>query len=251
MKATRIIRIALYVVLVFVATIILQIYTPSTGGYFNLGEAAIYSIAIISAPLEAGIAAGLGASLADLVTGYGYFAPGTLVIKFLEGFLVSFIYHRITKYRKRISYWISIMVSLITGGIIAVVGYYKLSGVSEISSVPVSILGVNLVVLNTKVTISEILWIIIGIVIASVLIYATIIKGKENLTLAASMIVGVLIMPFGYFLYEFFYTNPIVLGLPAEQAFVEIPVNIAQALTGMALAMPIVVFLREAGGTSD
>ena len=251
MKITRIIRVALYVALVFVATIVLQIYTPATRGYFNLGEAAIYTIAVLSSPIEAGIAAGLGASIADLVTGYGYFAPGTLVIKFTEGFLVSYVYHVIARYSRKVSYMISLIVSLVTGGIIASVGYYKLSGLSEISSVPVNVLGINATVLSTKITISSVLWIVIGIIITAILLYATLVKGRENLTLAASMVIGALIMPMGYFLYEYFYTNPIVLGLPSEQAFLEIPVNIAQALVGMTLAMPVVVFLREAGGTSS
>ncbi|HDJ51401.1 MAG TPA: hypothetical protein ENF25_04300 [Thermoprotei archaeon] len=251
MRITRIVRVALYVALVFVATIILQIYTPATKGYFNLGEAAIYTIAIIASPIEAGIAGGLGASIADLVTGYGYFAPGTLVIKFTEGLLVSLIYHRVAKYSRRISYWVSVIVSIVMGGIIGVVGYYKLSGLSELSSVPINVLGIKITALSARVNISSALWIAIGILIACILLYATIIRGRENLTLAGSMIIGALIMPLGYFLYEYLYTNPIVLGMPPEQAFFEIPVNIAQALVGMAISAPIVVFLREAGGTSD
>lgn len=251
MKGLRAIKVSIYTALVFVATIILQVYTPATRGYFNLGEAAIYSIAIIASPIEAAIAGGVGSALADLLTGYGYFAPGTLIIKAIEGFAVSYLAHRLIKYSQKVVKGVSVVISIATGIIIATVGYLKLSGVSEITSIPIDIFGIQTTVLSTSISISKALWIFVGIVITAVLLYASLVKGKENLTLAASMLIGVLIMPLGYFLYEYFYSNPIVLGLPAEQAFVEIPVNIGQALVGLGIALPITSFLREAGGLEE
>ncbi|MEM4646413.1 MAG: ECF transporter S component, partial [Zestosphaera sp.] len=84
-----VVRVSLYTALVLIATIVLQVYTPATRGYFNLGEVAIYTVAALTSPLIAGVAGGVGSALADLVTGYGIFAPGTLVIKFVEGFIAS------------------------------------------------------------------------------------------------------------------------------------------------------------------
>ena len=91
MKSRTLIEIIVYIVAVYVATIALQIYQPATGGYFNLGEAVIYIAAMLSSPLVAGIAGGVGASLADLSTGYGIFAPATLVIKFTEGYVAGYL----------------------------------------------------------------------------------------------------------------------------------------------------------------
>ena len=38
-----------------------------------------------------GLAGGIGSAIADIITGYGYFAPYTLIIKGLEGFLAGAI----------------------------------------------------------------------------------------------------------------------------------------------------------------
>ena len=61
--------------------------TTRTDGYFNVGESTIYLAVLTSTPLIARIASGIGVALADLSTGYAVFAPGILVIKFIEGYL--------------------------------------------------------------------------------------------------------------------------------------------------------------------
>lgn len=52
----NVVRVSLYTALVLIATVVLQVYTPATRGYFNLGEVAIYAVAALSSPLTAGIA---------------------------------------------------------------------------------------------------------------------------------------------------------------------------------------------------
>ena len=59
------------------------------------------------------------------------------------------------------------------------------------------------------------------------------------------MIAG-LIMVTGYFLYEYFVSNPLT-GREPLAAVAEIPVNIGQAVIGASIALPVVVFLRRAG----
>jgi len=133
-----VVRVSLYTALVLIATIVLQVYTPATRGYFNLGEVAIYTVAALSSPLTAGIAGGVGSALADLLTGYGIFAPGTLVIKFTEGFVASLL---ISSFRKKLGAFFklriaSVVIGVFLGILIAALGVALFTGEIELYSVP-------------------------------------------------------------------------------------------------------------------
>jgi len=73
---------------VFVATVVVRIPIPATGGYLNFGDAVIILAALLFGPLVGAIAGGVGACAADLV-GFPVFAVPTLVIKGLMGAIVG------------------------------------------------------------------------------------------------------------------------------------------------------------------
>ena len=81
---------ALFSALTLVATYSFVINIPSTGGYFNLGEIIIYVSALVFGPFVGGIAGGVGSAISDALVA-PQFAPGTLVIKGLEGAIVGFL----------------------------------------------------------------------------------------------------------------------------------------------------------------
>ncbi len=74
-----------------VATMLIQIPVPPTRGYLNFGEIMVFTSALLFGRFVGGLAGGIGSAMADIVTGYAYFAPYTLVIKGLEGFLAGSI----------------------------------------------------------------------------------------------------------------------------------------------------------------
>ncbi len=55
----------------------------------------MYLTAILFGPYIGAIAGGFGAFFADLFLNAALFAPGSLVIKGLEGFIAGFVYYRI------------------------------------------------------------------------------------------------------------------------------------------------------------
>ena len=59
------------------------------GGYMNLGDGFILMFATVVNPLGGFLIGGVGSAIADLVSGYGLYAPFTLVIKGLEGLFVA------------------------------------------------------------------------------------------------------------------------------------------------------------------
>jgi len=85
---------AVMAALVCVATVLVQIPNPATRGYINIGDAMIFVSALTFGTFVGGIAGGVGSALADIVSGYGLYAPFTLIVKGLEGVLVGLIANR-------------------------------------------------------------------------------------------------------------------------------------------------------------
>ncbi len=72
-----------------VATLVIQIPTPATQGYINLGDTIVMLSGVLFGPVIGSLSGGIGSALADLLSGYGHWAPFTLVIKGIEGFLAG------------------------------------------------------------------------------------------------------------------------------------------------------------------
>lgn len=88
MKAREVAAAAVFIALTFIVTRYTVIPIPATKGFFNLGEVVIYIAALVFGPLVGALAGGLGSSLAD-VAAAPQFAPFTLVIKGIEGYIVG------------------------------------------------------------------------------------------------------------------------------------------------------------------
>lgn len=78
--------IAMFVALVTVATVVIAIPAPA-GGFLNVGDTVVLIAAACLGPIGGMVAGGLGSCIADLILGYGMYAPFTLVIKGLEGLI--------------------------------------------------------------------------------------------------------------------------------------------------------------------
>ena len=148
-KTVNLVLASLMAALVCVATYFFWIPIPATSGFFNIGEVFIYIAAILFGPLIGGFAGGVGAALGDIFLGYYIYAPGTLYIKFLEGFIVGLIV-----YKARLKQWegwkehLVVIAAVIIGGLIMVVGYWSYQAyilgqgpiVPLINEVPVNLL---------------------------------------------------------------------------------------------------------------
>ena len=82
---------ALMAAMACVATMVIKIPIPATGGYINLGDCIVLLSGIILGPVYGGIAAGLGSALADLLGGYVAFAPATFIIKGLMAVVAALL----------------------------------------------------------------------------------------------------------------------------------------------------------------
>lgn len=123
-KLIKLITAALFTAIICVATYIVQIPMPATGGYVNLGDCFVLTAGLFLGAVYGAIAAGLGSALADIIAGYMQYAPATFVIKALMAIIVFCIYKALKKsFNGRLS-----AVAKLIGGIAAeavmVLGYF-------------------------------------------------------------------------------------------------------------------------------
>src|SRR5512137_2347312 len=70
-----------------VVTMLVRVPIPATSGYFNFCDVLVYFTAFAFGPWVGLVAGGVGPALADLLGGYGAFAPLTLLAHGAQGLL--------------------------------------------------------------------------------------------------------------------------------------------------------------------
>lgn len=112
---------AMFAALIFVATKLIQIQTP-TGGYVHFGDCFILIAAWTLGPVYGFAAAGIGSALVDLM-GYAQYVPGTFFIKGMMALTAALIIRAFIKKSGKPK-----LSGLIVGGLAAelimIVGYY-------------------------------------------------------------------------------------------------------------------------------
>ena len=73
---------AMAAAMIMVTTAFIKV--PGPLGYIHLGDGVLFGMAALLGPLS-GLAAGVGSALADLIAGFGVYAPVTFAIKTLMG----------------------------------------------------------------------------------------------------------------------------------------------------------------------
>lgn len=225
---------AIFAALVFAATLI-SVSTPITKGYFNLGESMVYTSAILGGPLIGGLAGGIGSSFADLYLGYSDYAPGTLIIKGMEGALVGFVYLKLSRLGKDTLKKLSLPLSLLVGGAIVLAGSILYGAIYGGDTV-LEIWGKSI-----SFQIPLWAWTALGLAVGLWILYIVLKTDPSYSSAVIAMLLGGTLMVTGYFLYE-----AVVLKFGITAA-AEIPVNFGQALIGASIAIAVVSAVRRAG----
>lgn len=216
---------SLMIAFTFISTIVISIYIPATRGFFNIGEFGVYIAALTGGPIVGLIAGGFGSALADIFLGYEYYAPITLIVKGLEGLIVGYLASKLV--RIRFNRWMGITASLAVAALAITIGSAYYIGEAE-----VTILNISYVI-----SLSTIIWLVVGIVMLSVTFYSTMKKPSMTAYIVA-MFIGGTEMILGYFTAQY-----IIFG---AAAFVELFYNLFQVIIGMALAITVISYIEEA-----
>lgn len=141
-KIRKLVLSALMAALCTVMTMVIQVPSPMQG-YVNLGDCAVLMSAWVLGPLYGGAAAGIGSALADLLSGYAHYVPGTFAIKLVMAVAAALIFRAATKKGLSAS---SVLLGQIVGGVVAevimVLGYFAYAslwlgkGLAAAASIP-------------------------------------------------------------------------------------------------------------------
>jgi uncharacterized membrane protein len=239
-------RTAIFTAFVAAVTMALAIYIPATKGYFDVGEVMVYIAAMLMGPYVGAFAGGVGSAISDAILAPVY-APGTLVIKGLEGFIVGFLTtRRPAALSRRVWRVTGLAIGAALGIIVGWIGVVFLSGPKTIylgfsycSANCTSIADQVYTTIGPQLSgdffVPSALWIALG---AAVFLAVTLtaLRTEERLGWTIlSILVGGSEMVLGYFLYE-----SLALQLGFVTASVEIPVNLGQVLVGLLVAVPVV-----------
>lgn len=211
--------------------------TTSTGGYFDVGEIMVYIAALVMGPYVGAFAGGVGSMLSDALLA-PQFAPGTLVIKGAEGFIVGYLGRKgLTDAPARFQKWTGVVL----GALVALM--VEFIGLAEFPDASVSLgqLGFTPVVSTPDFQLSFAFWSALAILSFLVTFAVSLKLGAGYSRVVVAILLGGAEMVAGYFLYE---TGVLQLGLASPTA--EIPVNALQALVGLIIAPPVASRVRRA-----
>ncbi|MBD3408030.1 MAG: ECF transporter S component [Candidatus Lokiarchaeota archaeon] len=116
-----IVLLALFTALTTVVTAVVAIPFPTTSGYLNIGDTMVMLSGLLLGPIGGLIAGGFGSAMADVALGFIPFAPITLLVKGLEGFIVGAF-----SLQARRSHNLSIMdvIGIVLGALAMLAGYF-------------------------------------------------------------------------------------------------------------------------------
>ena len=114
----RLVMTGVLMALACVATMVIQIPSP-THGYMNLGDCVVLLSGCLLGPVYGAVAGGVGSALADLLSGYAVYVPGTLVIKAVMAALAGILYRRSRKL---------LPVGAVLAELVMIVGYWLYDG---------------------------------------------------------------------------------------------------------------------------
>ena len=119
-KWEKLVFTSMFTALACIATMVIQIPSPMNG-YLNLGDAVVLLGAWFLGPAYGAFAGGVGSMLADILSGYAYYAPGTLMIKGLMALAAAVVFQAL--WNRAGGKVLAEVVSGILGECIMVAGY--------------------------------------------------------------------------------------------------------------------------------
>lgn len=111
---------AMFMALTTIATMVIHIPIPATKGYLNIGDTVLICAGLLMGRTSGALVGGIGSALADILLGYTYYAPITLVVKGLEGYVCGALREKTN---------LHFIICGLIGGIVMAIGYLLAEGI--------------------------------------------------------------------------------------------------------------------------
>lgn len=124
-QTNELVMTAMMMCLILLATTLVRIPMPGTGGYIHMGDAMIFLAVAKLGRHKGALAAALGSSLADLLAGYAVWIPWTFVIKGGMALIFSFFISEHEKSGRKFSE----VLGMVLAGLFMTAGYFAAEGI--------------------------------------------------------------------------------------------------------------------------
>jgi len=121
-KIKKLVTSAMLAALCCVATMSIRIPTFATNGYVNAGDIIVLLSAWLVGGVYGALAVGIGSGMADLLSGYTHYVPGTFLIKFLMAFLAALIVSALIK--RKVPKAAAYIISAAAAELVMIAGYF-------------------------------------------------------------------------------------------------------------------------------
>jgi len=210
-----------------------SIYVPSTEGFFNIGDSMVFLSALLFGPFVGAFAGGVGSMLADLLLAYPHYAPGTLVIKACEGYIVGLLIRNNPRFTSKVHWkFFTSLLGIVAGILLGAVGMIRYSGQTELT-----LGGPTLGSASFSFLLPAEFWLILSVIVAFFIAAVGFVAEPEFGWTVFSVMIGGFTMVLGYFVYQMFFIG--WLFNIQVVAIAEIPVNIGQMIVGATVALPV------------
>ena len=223
----------LFTAIVCVVTMSFSVYVPATRGFFNIGDSMVFLSALLFGSLTGAFAGGVGSALADLLLGYSYYAPATLIIKGTEGFITGWLNDKKPKFTHTSWKYFTLILSVLLGVFLGYFGINYYSGELAIT------IGSSNFILN----IPWIVWAVLSLMLTLIIIWLGFKNDPETGWNIFAVSIGGIIMVLGYFIYQFFFIGP--LFQIEVIAIAEIPINMGQMVIGVVISIILYKSIRK------
>ena len=123
-KTRQLVVTALMICLIVLGTLLFRLPVPMTQGYIHLGDTMICLGVMLLSKRNAAAAAGIGSAMADILGGFAFWAPWSLVIKFAMAYTAGFIIEKRTLKRNSSEGRSLLYITALTaGGLVMCAGY--------------------------------------------------------------------------------------------------------------------------------
>lgn len=117
----------LFIALVYIATTINIQLGPTSGSLFHLGNVMSFTIAMVFGKKAGAISGGIGMALYDVLSPYAIWAPFTLIIRVIMGYIIGYFAFKSCCSKKQNI--INNAIGLLIAFIVMIIGYYVAEGI--------------------------------------------------------------------------------------------------------------------------